>query len=46
VAVPVVVGQQMGGQIEIKQGLKAGEKVVARVDDKLAAGSKVTVKTQ
>jgi RND family efflux transporter MFP subunit len=46
IAVPVVVGQQMGGQIEIKQGLKAGEKVVARVDDKLAAGSKVTVKTQ
>jgi RND family efflux transporter MFP subunit len=46
VEVPVAVGQEMGGQIEIKQGLKAGEKVVARVDEKLEAGSKVTVKTQ
>jgi RND family efflux transporter MFP subunit len=45
VEVPVAVGQQMGGQIEIKQGLKAGEKVIARVDDKLNAGSKVTLKT-
>jgi RND family efflux transporter MFP subunit len=45
VEVPVVVGQQMGSQIEIKQGLKAGEKVIARVDEKLKAGSKVTLQT-
>jgi hypothetical protein len=35
----------MGSQIEIKQGLKAGEKVIARVDEKLKAGSKVTLQT-
>lgn len=46
VEVPVVAGRQMGGQIEIKQGLKPGEKVIARVDDELETGSKVALKSQ
>lgn len=46
VELPVVVGQQMGNLIEIKDGLKAGEKVIARVDDKIKPGSKVTLKAQ
>ncbi len=42
--VPVVVGDRIGSMVEIKEGLKAGEKVIARVDDKITAGSRVTVK--
>jgi RND family efflux transporter MFP subunit len=44
VEVPVVLGQRMVGWVEIKQGLKAGEKVIARIDEKIQPGSKVTLK--
>jgi hypothetical protein len=43
VEIAVVVGQEMGGLVEIQDGLKAGEKVVARVDGKIQPGSKVIV---
>ncbi|MGH7848396.1 MAG: efflux RND transporter periplasmic adaptor subunit, partial [Candidatus Binatia bacterium] len=46
VEVPVVVGQEMGSLVEIKEGLKTGETVIARVDDKIRSGAKVTVKAQ
>lgn len=46
VEVPVVVGQPMGSLVEIKEGLKAGEKVIARTDEKIKSGSKVTLKAQ
>ena len=46
VEVPVVVGQEMGSLLEIKEGLKAGEKVIARADEGIQSGVKVTVKTQ
>jgi RND family efflux transporter MFP subunit len=44
VEVPVVLGRQMGNQIEIKQGLKAGDKVIASVDEKIRPGTRVAVK--
>lgn len=44
VEVPVVLGRQMGDQIEIKQGLKAGDKVIASVDEKIRPGARVAVK--
>jgi multidrug efflux pump subunit AcrA (membrane-fusion protein) len=44
VEVPVVLGRQMGDQIEIKQGLKAGDKVIASVDEKIRPGTRVAVK--
>jgi RND family efflux transporter MFP subunit len=43
VEIPVLVGQEMGGLVEIQGGLSAGEKVVARVDGKIQPGSKVVV---
>jgi len=44
VEVPVAAGQRLGGLVEIKQGLKDGEKVIARVDDKIQSGTKVVLK--
>jgi RND family efflux transporter MFP subunit len=44
VEVPVVLGERMGNQIEIKQGLKAGEKVVASVDGKIQSGTRLALK--
>jgi RND family efflux transporter MFP subunit len=46
VEVPVVVGQRMGGLIEIKSGVKAGDKVILRVDDKVQAGAKIAAATK
>ena len=43
VEVPVVTGQTLGSQVEIKQGLKEGEKVVAKVDDKIKPGAKLSM---
>ena len=42
VEVPVVVGQSLGSLVEIKQGLKEGEKVVAKVDDRIKPGVKLS----
>ena len=45
VEVPVVVGLEMGSLVEVKQGLKSGDKIIARVDEKIEPGVKVTLKT-
>lgn len=44
VEVPVAVGQRMGSLVEIKEGLKTGDKVIARADDRIAAGTRVALK--
>ena len=32
--------------MEIKSGIKEGDKIIAKVDDRIEAGAKVTVKGQ
>jgi len=44
VEVPVSTGQKLGGLIEIKSGIKEGEKIIAKADDRIATGAKVAVK--
>jgi HlyD family secretion protein len=44
--IPVVLGQRLGNLVEIKQGLKEGDKVIAKIGENITAGSKVTVKTK
>ena len=46
VEVPVTVGQKLAGLVEIKSGLKDGDKVIGKVDDQLKDGAKVTQKTK
>ena len=46
VEVPVSTGQKLAGLIEITGGLKDGDKVVSKVDERLTAGVKVTQKTK
>jgi HlyD family secretion protein len=46
VEVPVTVGRRMGSFAEITAGLKAGDKVIARVDDRVRAGTRVALKGQ
>jgi len=41
VATPVVVGELMGGSIEIKEGLSVGDKVVNHPSEKLSSGTKI-----
>jgi RND family efflux transporter MFP subunit len=41
--VPVVLGELMGNNIEIKQGLSVGDKVVLHPAEKLSSGSKITL---
>lgn len=43
VEVPVVTGQTLGNQVEIKRGLKEGDKVVAQVDDRIKSGVKLSL---
>ncbi|HEY7714765.1 MAG TPA: efflux RND transporter periplasmic adaptor subunit [Candidatus Binatia bacterium] len=43
--VPVTVGRKLGGSVEIKSGLQEGDKVIAKVDERIEAGAKVTQKT-
>jgi len=43
--VPVTVGQRIGALIEIKNGVKEGEKVIGNVDERLHMGAKVAVKS-
>ncbi len=45
VEVPIVTGQNLGNLIEIKDGLKEGEKVVAKVDDRIKPGVKLSPAT-
>jgi HlyD family secretion protein len=44
VEVSVVTGQQIGVFTEVKEGINAGERVIARVDDQIYQGTKVRVK--
>jgi len=46
VEVPVTAGQKLTGLLEITGGLKDGDKVVSKVDDRLKDGVKVTQKTK
>ena len=46
VEVPVGTGQKIAGLIEIIGGLKDGDKVVSKVDERLKAGVKVSQKTK
>ena len=46
VEVPVTVGQKLAGLVEIKSGLKDGDKVIGKVGDQLKDGAKVTQKTK
>jgi RND family efflux transporter MFP subunit len=43
--VAVTVGRKLGDTVEITSGLKEGDKVIARVDERIEAGTKVTQKT-
>ena len=44
VEVPVVTGRTLGSLVEIKQGLKEGDKVISKIDNQISAGVKVVVK--
>lgn len=44
VETPIVPGQAMGTLIEIKEGIGVGEKVVARIDERINNGTRVKVK--
>jgi RND family efflux transporter MFP subunit len=44
VEIPVVTGQTMGAFVEIREGLAVGDKVIARVDERLQDGVRVVVK--
>jgi RND family efflux transporter MFP subunit len=46
IEVPVTVGRRMGGFAEIQSGLKPGEKVIARADERIEPGSRVAVKAR
>jgi RND family efflux transporter MFP subunit len=43
VEVPVETGARLGNQIEIKAGLREGDKVVAKADEKIQPGVKLSV---
>jgi RND family efflux transporter MFP subunit len=44
VEVPVVTGRTLGSLVEIKQGLKEGDKVISKIDNQIRAGVKVAEK--
>jgi RND family efflux transporter MFP subunit len=44
VEVPVVIGRKLAGLVEIKSGLKEGDKVIGKVDEQIKPGAKVTLK--
>lgn len=46
VGVAVVTGQKLGAWLEIKNGLKEGDKVIGKADDKIQDGTKVALKGQ
>ncbi len=43
VEIPVVVGELMGDNIEVKEGLSVGDKVVLHPSEKLSSGSKIAL---
>jgi len=44
VEIPVTTGEKLGSLLEIKSGLKEGDKVIAKVDEQINNGAKVTLK--
>ena len=46
IGIPVVIGQRLGSLVEIAEGLKNGDKVIGRVDEKIRSGSKVALKSK
>ena len=46
VEIPVATGKKFAGLLEITGGLKDGDKIVSKVDDRLKDGVKVTQKTK
>jgi RND family efflux transporter MFP subunit len=46
VEIPVTTGQKLAALIEITSGLKEGDKVISKVDDKIRSGSKVAQKAK
>lgn len=44
--IPVVLGERIGNLVEIKKGLKEGDKVIAKIDETLRDGSKVSIKNK
>lgn len=46
VEVPVVTGNRLGSLVEVENGLQAGEAVITRVDERISAGSRVTLKNK
>jgi HlyD family secretion protein len=45
VEVPVAIGRSMGTLVEIKQGIKEGDKIISKVDDRINDGTKVAAKS-
>ncbi len=43
---PVVLGARIANLVEIKEGLKEGDKVIGKIDETLRAGSKVSIKNK
>jgi RND family efflux transporter MFP subunit len=46
VAIPVVAGRRFGNLIEIKQGLKDGDKVIGKIEKNIDNNTKIAVKTK
>ncbi len=44
VEIPVAVGRKLGSLVEIKEGLKDGDKVISKADEQIKAGAKVKQK--
>jgi len=46
VEVPVLLGQRLGSLVEIKEGLREGDKVIGKIDENIHSGSKVALKNK
>jgi RND family efflux transporter MFP subunit len=44
--VPVTTGQKLAASVEITSGLKEGDKVIAKIDERIRPGTKVTLKSE
>lgn len=46
VEIPVVLGQRLGNLVEVKEGLKEGDKVIGNIEQALKNDSKVSIKNK
>jgi RND family efflux transporter MFP subunit len=44
--IPVVLGERIGNLVEVKEGLKEGDKVIGKIDQNLIDRSKVSIKNK